>query len=207
MTPEELVLHHQQQTATAARRQHNKRQRQRQQQRLVDSVAQILQALPPPGGAAVLHQYKPLLGDSSQLQSLLSAVDSSSRVEICQTADDGDVLRLLLSAMPAPLRSVIKADKLQQLLTIQQEPQQQPIQLAAAPSVAEVSQQLLFDWSQMPQVVDPAYGGQLGNAGAQHEAQRINLRALRKRVQVRDSFLADCTVAQGVLSCKHASLK
>lgn len=189
MSTEELAAVQHQQAAAAARRHHNRRQRQRQQQRLIGSVYKILQALPEPGGAAVLQQYKPLIGSQLASSVALSAADGST------SGDDADVndsvINVLLTAMPEPLRSVIRRDRLQQLLTQQQQhhqhqhQQQQLIRLAAAPSVSNVSSQLLLDWSKIPQLIDPAFGGQLAAADVVRAgAGPMNMRALRKHVQV-----------------------
>jgi SAM-dependent methyltransferase len=66
-----------------------------------------------------------------------------------------------------------------------------PISLAAAPNAAGVASRLLFDWSMIPAALDPAFGGQLADADVVRAgAGAINLRALRKRVQVEGFALA-----------------
>eukprot|EP00878_Enallax_costatus_P013255 GHUV01013857.1.p1 GENE.GHUV01013857.1~~GHUV01013857.1.p1 ORF type:complete len:460 (+),score=137.22 GHUV01013857.1:1668-3047(+) len=118
--------------------------------------------------------------------------DLKSDVTDCepQTGNRSDTpVQQLLAAMPEPLRNVIIKDRLHQLLQSQQQQQQhQLIRLAAAPSVADVAQRLLFDWFKIPAVVDPAFGGQLADADVVRAGRGpMNLRSLRKRVQV-ESF-------------------
>ncbi|KAF6251681.1 hypothetical protein COO60DRAFT_1674803 [Scenedesmus sp. NREL 46B-D3] len=201
MTPQELEGLQQQQAAAALRRAHNKRQRDRRQQRLVGSVASLLGSLAPPAGMHAAQQYKPLLGPQLQRHCQLHArhisrshLAGSSTCGSSSSSNSADLADQLLAAMPDPLRSAVRIDQLQQLLQAQQQEQQQELQsglirLAAAPSVAAVQQRLLLDWSQLPGVVDPAFGGQLADADVVRAgAGRMNLRALRKRVQV-ESFV------------------
>jgi hypothetical protein len=197
----------QQQTAAALRRAHNKRQRDRRQQRLIDSVNSLLTGLEPPAGLHAAQQYQPLLGPRWQQQQQcgqaapLAALTSSSSIPgVTQ-----DMVQQLVSVMPDPLRSAVRTDKLQQLLQTQQQQQQQSglIRLAAAPSVAAVEQQLLLDWSKLPGAVDPAFGGQLADADVVRAgAGRMNLRALRKRVQVRVRVQYD--TCPGLCCCPYS---
>jgi hypothetical protein len=192
VTPTELQELQQQQAAAALRRAHNKRQRDRRQQRLIDSVNSLLTGLAPPAGMHAAQQYQPLLGPRLQQQqskqlaspSVLTASSSSINPGVTEA-----LVEQLLAAMPGPLRSAVRIDKLQQLLQTQQQ-QSGLIRLAAAPSVAAVEQQLLLDWTKLPGVVDPAFGGQLADADVVRAgAGRMNLRALRKRVQVGVSYM------------------
>jgi hypothetical protein len=205
VTPQELQEAQQQQAAAALRRAHNKRQRERRQQRLIDSVSTLLTGLAPPAGLHAAQQYQPLLGPQLQ-QQLLQQQQHLQQSSIKQAAESqpstssssqlfaADFAEQLVEAMPDPLRSAVRIDRLQQLLQAQQQ-QQQPglIRLTASPSVAAVEQQLLFDWSQLPDVVDPAFGGQLADADVVRAgAGRMNLRALRKRVQVSSVHTQSC---------------
>lgn len=200
VTPQELQEVQQQQAAAALRRAHNKRQRDRRQQRLIDSVSSLLTGLSPPAGLAAAQQYQPLLGQRLQQQLLQQhqqnqqQLEQAADLQLTSSSTGGsssvlcatDLVCQLMAAMPDPLRLAIQVDKLQQLLQTQQQ-QQAPglIRLAAAPSVVAVEQQLLLDWSLLPAVVDPAFGGQLADADVVRAgAGRMNLRALRKRVQV-----------------------
>uniref|UniRef100_A0A383V6D5 Methyltransferase domain-containing protein n=1 Tax=Tetradesmus obliquus TaxID=3088 RepID=A0A383V6D5_TETOB len=204
LTPQELQEVQQQQAAAALRRAHNKRQRDRRQQRLIDSVSSLLTGLSPPAGLAAAQQYQPLLGQRLQQQLLQQhqqhqqQLEQAADLQLTSSSTGGsssvlcatDLVDQLMAAMPDPLRFAIQVDKLQQLLQTQQQ-QQGPglIRLAAAPSVVAVEQQLLLDWSLLPAVVDPAFGGQLADADVVRAgAGRMNLRALRKRVQV-ESFM------------------
>jgi hypothetical protein len=196
VTLQELQEAKQQQAAASLRRAHNKRQRERRQQRLIDSVNSLLTGLDPPAGLHAAQQYQSLLGPQLQQQlhnSQLQSGQAATSQQLFSSSRFGtaDVAEQLLAAMPARLRAAVRADKLQQLLHTQQQQQQQQqlgsglIRLAAAPSVAAVEQQLLFDWSTLPAVVDPAFGGQLADADVVRAGRgRMNLRALRKRVQV-----------------------
>jgi hypothetical protein len=84
-----------------------------------------------------------------------------------------------------------------------------PIQLAGPGlQAAQVEAQLLLDWAQVPAALDPAFGGRLADADVVRAGRgRMNLRALRKRVQV--GMVADgqresgVTEASGMWECSE----
>jgi hypothetical protein len=81
---------------------------------------------------------------------------------------------------------VLQQQLRQQLDHQQPRPAAGPIQLAAAAApVADIEARLLLDWSQVPLLLDPAFGGRLADADVVRAGKgRMNTRALRKRVQV-----------------------
>lgn len=100
-----------------------------------------------------------------------------------------------LAGLPSRLQACMRWPAVLGLLQHQHQHEQQPsrshvvgpIQLLprSAASVPQVEQQLLLDWSCIPAVVDPAFGGRLADADVVRAGKgRMNLRVLRKRVQV-----------------------
>lgn len=156
----------------------------------------MLSSLQPPFGAAAQGLYQPLL--SQQAVQQLLAVQDAAGGSADAAAGSGSLMPPRLQAClrwPALLPLLHQQDHHQQQDDRQQQQQQHqqlaagPIQLvsaAAASTVADVERQLLFDWSQIPGVLDPAFGGRLADADVVRAGKgRMNLRALRKRVQVR----------------------
>eukprot|EP00879_Flechtneria_rotunda_P021258 GHRR01022396.1.p1 GENE.GHRR01022396.1~~GHRR01022396.1.p1 ORF type:complete len:441 (+),score=142.13 GHRR01022396.1:740-2062(+) len=141
-----------------------------------------------------IQQHSTQIAESSHRQQGTAGADySAPESSTCRTASVEMQTGQLLSTMPEPLRRCVRLHILQQLLvTSAAQAQAQPatglIRLAAAPCVADVEAQLLFDWSKIPAMFDPAFGGQLADADVVRARQgKMNLRALRKRVQV-ESF-------------------
>lgn len=185
---EELAALQQQQAALDIRRAHNRRQRQRQSQRLVDSVGQLLSGLRQPFGEAAQQLYQPLLQQQAceQLQCLAAA--HAAPADCLGNTSSSTSTMSSSSSLPPRLEQSLRWPVLQQ--TLQRQQQQPPastgpIQLASAASIAHVEQQLLLDWSQVPPLLDPAFGGRLADADVVRAGKgKMNLRALRKRVQV-----------------------
>lgn len=183
-TAGELAALEQQQAALQDRREHNRRQRRRQSQRLVDSVDQLLSGLQQPFGQAAQQLYKPLLTQQACQQLLQLAAQQPP-------ATAAGAVPSSVAQLPCRLEQALRWPVLQQQLQQQLEhhqpqPAAGPIQLAAAAApVADVEAQLLLDWSQIPLLLDPAFGGRLADADVVRAGRgRMNLRALRKRVQV-----------------------
>ena len=169
---------------------HLKRRRQRQRGELVDGLDALLGALrlPTPngggGGGGVWQQYSPLL---QGLAAEWAAAGASA------AATDA-----LVARMPPRLAAALRRDRFEAALRDAAAAGggaaaaiAGPIALAAAPDAAAVEARLLLDWSRLPAAVDPAIGGMLADADVVRAGKgRLNLRALRKRVQVEGFALA-----------------
>ena len=198
-TNEELAAYQQQQVALEVRRAHNRRQRMRQSQRLIDSVDQLLSSLHQPFGTTAASIYQPLVARDAAAGLLAAATaaaaaaaaaaaepQSNSALDSAVTCGQSAAIDAA-AALPPRLQQCMRWTAVLALLQRQQQHAQTvgPIQLAAAASVGEVEQQLLLDWSKVPLELDPAFGGRLADADVVRAGKgRMNLRALRKRVQV-----------------------
>ncbi|KAI8467516.1 MAG: methyltransferase domain-containing protein [Monoraphidium minutum] len=187
---------------------HLKRRRQRQRGEMIDTLEGLLEGLTRSGalprGGDVWAEYTPLLSDlAAQWRGAAAAGgDAAGGGSVGGESGGGGggggaALAAVLGSMPPRLRGVVRPERLLQELEAAWEAVPRPaaaagpIALAPAPSAADVAAALWFDWSKLPPEVDPAFGGQLADADVIRAGDGpINLRALRKRVQVEGFALA-----------------